>query len=209
MYVNISIILSVVIMSLIALILSSYFSKKLKNIFDIYNKRTAKLLKKITFEATHGTLTKVPNRKYFNEKLKKEFYRAKRYKIPLSIAMLDIDYFKKINDTYGHDAGDTVLKKLADFCHKNIRESDFFARWGGEEFMFIFPHTDLENAIKICKKIKNKIESNPKIQVPVEFTISCGVTQLKENDTIDSFLKRVDDALYRAKENGRDRIEVI
>ncbi len=208
-YINFSILAVILIMLMISTAVSFYLSKRLKNIFNAFNEKTKILLEKVDFEAKHDALTNVPNRKFFNEKLKEEFYRAKRYNFPLSIAMIDIDRFKKINDTYGHEAGDIVLKKLASFINGKIRKSDFFARWGGEEFMLIFPHTDIDKAFKICEKLKEELQTNKKIQHPVKFTVSCGITTLKPGDNIDSLLKRVDDALYLAKNNGRDRIEVI
>jgi len=206
---NISIFLIVIIMLFVSLIISFYLYKRIKNIFKVYSKTTRELLEKVDFEAKHDHLTKVPNRRYFNEKLEEEFYRAKRYNEPLSLAILDIDFFKKINDTYGHDAGDKVLKKLAEFCSTHIRKSDFFARWGGEEFVFIFPHTDIQKAKKICEKIKNELQNDKKIQTPIKFTISCGITQLRDEDSMDTFLKRADKALYEAKEGGRDKIVIL
>ena len=208
-YINLILIIAIILVLIISVAVSFYFSKKLKNIFKIYNKNLKKLLKEVEFEASHDNLTKAPNRKLFNEKLKEEFYRAKRYNTPLSIAMIDIDHFKSINDTYGHDAGDLVLQKLASFCQRHIRKSDMFARWGGEEFMFIFPNTNIQAAVKICEKIKNDLQNDKNIQEPIKFTISCGVSELIKNDTIDTFLKRVDEMLYKAKEEGRDRIEFI
>ncbi len=208
-YINLFLFAAIIVVFILSMAVSFYFAKKLKDIFKLYNKNVKILLKKINFEAEHDSLTKVPNRRLFNEKLKEEFYKAKRFNISLSIAMIDIDYFKKINDTYGHNEGDIVLKKLASFCQNNIRKSDFFARWGGEEFLFIFPHTNLKEAVKICYKLKNELQNNKKIQNPVKFTISCGVSEVNKEDNIETLLKRVDEALYKAKENGRDRIEVI
>lgn len=207
LYMNLIFIVIVVFVLIISIIVSFYFSNKLRNIFKKYDSSLKELLEKVKFESLHDNLTKIANRKFFNERLQEEFYKAERYKTPLSIAMIDIDFFKQVNDTYGHEAGDLVLKKLASFCNTNIRKSDIFARWGGEEFMFIFPHTKLEEAVNICEKIKYGLQNDKNVQNPVKFAISCGVVELKKDDTIKSLLKRVDNLLYKAKENGRDRIE--
>jgi diguanylate cyclase (GGDEF)-like protein len=193
----------------ISIFLSFILFKKLKIIFLNYDNLLKKEKRKAEFEAIHDPLTKIPNRRFFNQKLKEEFLRAKRYNNTFSLAMFDIDHFKKINDTYGHDIGDIVLKKLTYFIKKNIRKTDFFARWGGEEFMIIFPYTDLKNAKKICETLKNRLQESKSVQTPVKFTISCGVTQYRKDDTIDLLLKRVDEALYKAKNSGRDKIVAI
>ncbi len=159
---------------------------------------------KIEYSATHDFLTKLYNRAKFDELLNIEFIRAKRYKRPLCVAMFDIDYFKNINDKYGHLIGDKTLKELASFFINHTREIDFFARWGGEEFMLLMSEMDIKNAKTICEKIRKEVASK-KFVNDITFTISAGVTQLVENDTKDTFLQRVDEALYISKKNGRNK----
>ena len=119
--------------------------------------------------------------------------------------MFDIDHFKRINDTYGHDIGDDVLVNLSELVKTCIRETDIFARWGGEEFMLLLPHTTMLNASKLAERIRAIIEKN---NFPTVGTItsSFGVTQYVNTDTAETFTKRVDRALYKAKETGRNRV---
>ncbi len=141
-----------------------------------------------------------------------EFSRSKRYKIPLSIAMIDIDNFKHLNDTYGHTTGDKILKILGDTILKSIRKSDIPIRWGGEEFMILFTHTPIENAKIASEKL---IEKTREIEVykdgeVIKFTVSIGLTEIKEDDeSIEKAIERADKALYKAKRNGKNRIEIL
>jgi diguanylate cyclase (GGDEF)-like protein len=168
-------------------------------------KKQADLLE---YQATHDVLTKIPNRQKFNEELNTELNRAIRYKRHFTIAMFDIDFFKKVNDTYGHDIGDEVLVNLSKLVEQTLRETDLLARWGGEEFMILLPETNIENGFrtidKLRKSIENSILSN-KLEQPI--TCSFGITQSQEKDTLSSILKRADVALYKAKDNGRNRTE--
>jgi len=160
------------------------------------------------YKSTHDKLTGVYNREKFNEIMQNEYNKANRYQRPLSIAILDIDYFKLVNDTYGHLAGDKVLKELANFCKKNIRKTDTFARWGGEEFVILMSETNAKEAKEMCEKLRVGIE-NLKIDDLPNITVSFGVAQMLENDTQEDFFKRADEALYAAKKSGRNRVEVI
>ncbi len=153
-------------------------------------------------------LTGVYNRNKFEEIFTIEVDRAKRYKNPLSIAMLDIDHFKKFNDTYGHLIGDEVLIMLAQNVNSNVRKTDLFARWGGEEFVVIFRETDIDNAVKISNMLREKIY-DIEHKTAGKITASFGVTKYKDGDTLEAIFKRCDDALYKAKENGRNRVEFI
>jgi diguanylate cyclase (GGDEF)-like protein len=185
-------------------LISVFISSKLKIIFKKYKTINEEKLK-AEYEATHDSLTNAFNRASFNKKFSKELLRAKRYKTPLCIAILDIDHFKKINDTYGHHIGDVVLKKLVEFIQKNIRDSDFFARWGGEEFVLIFPQTKGEDAKLKCEQLKESLKNDKNTQTPATFTFSCGVAEYQEGDTLDDLLQKADKALYSAKET-RDRV---
>jgi diguanylate cyclase (GGDEF)-like protein len=153
-------------------------------------------------------LTHVFNRNKFNEVFKDEFKNTKRYSTPLSLAIIDIDNFKLFNDNYGHLIGDEVLIRLAQTVKNSVRETDIFARWGGEEFVIIFKNTPIEKAKNISEKLKDKIESN-KHPSAGRITASFGVTEYKDGDSLESMFKRVDDALYIAKQNGKNRMEVL
>ena len=155
-------------------------------------------------------LTGVSNRRYFEELATREFTRARRYQQPLSVVMFDIDLFKQVNDTYGHAAGDSVLKVVANIVNERIREIDFVARIGGEEFAILLPGVAAEQAIVTAERLRAGIASyhlDYQGQVVV-VTASFGVTQYKDGDTLESIFKRCDDALYTAKENGRNRVEI-
>ena len=115
--------------------------------------------------------------------------------------MFDIDFFKVINDTYGHHIGDLVLTNLSEAIHLHIRDSDTFARWGGEEFIILCPNTDEEHIIQFVEKLQDNIKKTNFLPVP-SVTVSFGVTLFKSDDTIDSIQKRADDALYEAKRSG-------
>ena len=149
-------------------------------------------------------LTEIGNRRYFNLKLDEEIARSQRYSTPLSVIMFDIDHFKRVNDQYGHDVGDVVLKEIVNAVKRNLREIDIFCRVGGEEFMVILPETRLNNSYQIAEKIRKIVESHSKESIP-KVTISLGIVQLLDEDSKDSLLIRVDKALYMAKESGRNR----
>jgi len=152
-------------------------------------------------------LTNLYNKRYFREAISKEVHKAERYNYPLSISMIDIDYFKKINDTYGHPYGDEILVKVGNVFLKNTRKSDTVARYGGEEFAIIFPETNLGGAIYKGETIRSAVKEIP-LKISPEgikmVTISIGTSEYKPGENISSLLKRADKNLYHAKE-GRDR----
>lgn len=155
--------------------------------------------------ATTDMLTGLINRSRFDYLLKHELGRLSRYVRPFSLIMLDIDYFKSINDSQGHDVGDQVLRALAALLEENLRSADYCARWGGEEFIILAPETSLEQATQLAEKIRKRIASasfpgNDRV------TVSLGVAEATAHDTPKSMMKRVDNALYHAKESGRDRV---
>jgi diguanylate cyclase (GGDEF)-like protein len=157
--------------------------------------------------ASTDSLTQAYNRTKFDEIISREMERAIRYNSLLSIIMFDIDHFKKVNDTYGHLAGDYVLKTAADLTREGIRGIDYLVRWGGEEFVILLPETGLEKAEALAERIKEKIGSYHFDKVGT-VTVSFGVTQFRNEDSEDIFIKRADDSLYSAKVNGRNRVEV-
>jgi diguanylate cyclase (GGDEF)-like protein len=153
----------------------------------------------------HDALTGINNRRYFDDKLAELLNIALRYERPLSLIMFDIDRFKDINDAYGHETGDIVLKELSAVVKKELRNADFFARYGGEEFMVMAPETPLSTAKELAERLRLKVEKHDfNIEQPV--TCSFGVTEVKEGDTSQSIIYRVDGALYEAKETGRNRV---
>jgi diguanylate cyclase (GGDEF)-like protein/PAS domain S-box-containing protein len=158
--------------------------------------------------SAHDSLTKLYNKSEFTNRIKSKIKSAQRYKEKFGFAIFDIDYFKKVNDTYGHKVGDDVLIKLSNCLLSYIRDDDFLARWGGEEFVIIANYTTIENLIVLIKKLQKEIA---KISFdPVEkLTLSFGLSVYKDGDTKDTLLKRADKALYMAKKNGRDRYEVV
>lgn len=154
-------------------------------------------------------LTKAFNKANMNLILEKLLYNALRYKDDLSLILLDIDHFKKINDTYGHLAGDLVLIELANIIRESIRKSDIFGRIGGEEFLIALPNTKIVGALKFAKRLKNSIEKKEFIfdNKKIYITVSMGITSIQSDDSLYSFLSRADEALYDAKRKGRNRVE--
>lgn len=149
-------------------------------------------------------LTKVYNRRMFLEFLGLELKKARRYSRPFSVVMFDIDHFKKINDDFGHHAGDGVLQCVVDTARAAARDTDILARYGGEEFMVIAVETRLAGAEILAEKIRGCVGSRA-IEAARAVTVSLGVTEWRPDDTADSLLERVDEALYVAKNTGRDR----
>lgn len=149
-------------------------------------------------------LTQIYNRIKLDESLQIELDRANRTKREFSLIMTDIDFFKKVNDNYGHQIGDEVLVKFASQIKSNIRKTDILGRFGGEEFIIILPDTNKDGALKLAQKLRKIIE-NYKFSENFQITASFGVSSYQENDTETTITKRADDALYKAKENGRNQ----
>jgi len=183
------------------IILAYLTSFLIGSIYEFFNKFFHTQLKK---QALKDFLTGLFNRRYFEEILRWEIELSKRYKHPLSIILVDLDDFKCINDKYGHQFGDKVLKMVAESIKRNIRSSDIPARYGGEEFIILLPETDLEGAKKVAEKLRRIIQElsidNTKL------TASFGITELLENDSMETFIKRADKALYRAKKEGKNKV---
>ena len=159
----------------------------------------------LEYQATHDTLTGLYNRQKFNDIFDKELKRDKRYKNNLSLIIFDIDYFKKINDDFGHQVGDEVLKDISTLVKNGIREQDTLVRWGGEEFIILLPQTDLEGATNKANNLKDIIWAYENKNISRRVTASFGVTVLQEDDSQDSIITRADNALYEAKETGRNK----
>ncbi len=153
--------------------------------------------------STTDPLTMAYNRRYFLHVLDSEISRAVRYKTVFSLIMFDIDHFKQVNDTFGHDAGDEVLAGIVALMHKRIRKNDVLARWGGEEFMILLSGTGLENAGIFADKLIEEVR-DMMFERSGKITASFGVTEYRINDSADSVLKRVDELVYLAKNEGRN-----
>jgi diguanylate cyclase (GGDEF)-like protein len=156
--------------------------------------------------ATRDPLTECINRRYFLEIAAKEVERADRYGNRLSIAMLDADHFKDINDQYGHATGDRVLRAIADRCRSALRKTDVFGRFGGEEFVVLFVETALAEAERVAERLLSKVAEPVSDIAGVRVTISAGVVERRAGETLDAVLKLADEALYQAKREGRNRV---
>jgi len=156
------------------------------------------------------TLTELPNREAYNQRLEQEFARWQRYRRALSFVVCDVDFFKKVNDNYGHLAGDKVLRVIGKTLAKRLRKTDFIARFGGEEFVLLLPETGAPAALQTVETLREAIAQCPfhfKDQ-RVGVTMCFGVTELREGDTPERVFERADQALYLAKSNGRNRCEL-
>lgn len=147
------------------------------------------------------------NRLKMDQEMKKWVEYSKRYALPLTVAIFDFDNFKKINDTYGHLVGDNIISESAALINQQIRQSDVFARWGGEEFMLLLPNTDARSARESVNRIRSIIEKNIYAE-DVKITCSIGLAELTHDDDIVSFIQKADKALYVAKVNGKNRVEI-
>jgi two-component system, cell cycle response regulator len=158
--------------------------------------------------ASRDELTGLANRRSFNQRMSGEISVTRRHHYPLCLIMADLDHFKNVNDTYGHDVGDRVLKAFADLLVKSTRLEDLPARWGGEEFAIILPHTATEGAHRVADRIRVSFEEGHVTGVDGHLSASFGVTEFREADTSDSFIQRADRALRVAKETGRNRVSI-
>lgn len=152
-------------------------------------------------KAHSDPVTGVPNRLAYEERALLKFNRCSRNGGTLTLAILDLDNFKKVNDSYGHKAGDKLLKCVATLCHQRVRATDLFARYGGEEFVVLLPDTGMEAALAVCEELRLQNKGD---RVPV--TVSIGIAALTRLDTLSTLFERADQALYDAKQNGRNRV---
>jgi diguanylate cyclase (GGDEF)-like protein/PAS domain S-box-containing protein len=160
--------------------------------------------------ASHDALSGLPNRRHFFDQAERELARCRRYERPLSLVLFDLDEFKAVNDDLGHAAGDAVIRAVGELCGRTLREQDFAARIGGEEFIILLPETGVEGAQTLAERLRGELSQTP---IPVGtdsvyVTASFGVTQARpDRDTVERFLARADRALYEAKNRGRNRTE--
>lgn len=159
-------------------------------------------MRRLQRESTRDVLTGLYNRRRLEEALKAEVSRCHRHGHNLIVALIDIDHFKDINDSGGHDTGDELLRTFANCIISCRRNEDVVGRWGGDEFLLILPETSREDARTVFKKLQNKLR-----ELPMSLTVSAGAVSINGDRTIEQITSRADKALYRAKEKGRDRIE--
>ena len=165
------------------------------------------LARDLDLQANTDTLTGLHNRLRFDQALADEMSRSLRYKTPLSLVLFDIDHFKRVNDTYGHQIGDKVLVILSKFLAGRLRNADLLARWGGEEFVILVPESTGHMAYLLAENLRNATAQVVFDEVG-EITCSFGVAQYLNSDTAETFVSRADAALYQAKSNGRNRVEL-
>ncbi len=171
----------------------------------IYAQRRWHEISMLLAEAETDVLTGLHNRRKIESLLAHEFDRALRYGRPLSVVMIDVDHFKRINDNFGHGIGDVVLAAIARRVRRRMRISDHFGRWGGEEFLLICPETDTEGAMKIADRMRRTIKQHPMRKAGV-VTASFGVSAYSGQGDYDTLIREADSYLYMAKQQGRDRI---
>jgi diguanylate cyclase (GGDEF)-like protein len=169
-----------------------------------------KLRETLRFQSIRDPLTGLYNRRYLEEFLQKEIYRSQRSGKPFAVVMIDVDHFKRFNDTFGHEAGDMVLQELGKFLRHNVRGSDVACRYGGEELTLILPESSLENSETFAEKIREGVKHlnvKSRHQSLDGITISIGVAVFPQDGlTYEQLLESADGALYRAKKAGRDRV---
>jgi diguanylate cyclase (GGDEF)-like protein len=163
------------------------------------------LARNLDLRATTDPLTGLFNRSKIDHQLTREMARSQRYHVPLSLILYDIDPFKSVNDTYGHQAGDRVLVQLSRLVGEHIRKSDILARWGGEEFMILVPEATGAMAVRLAENLRDAVRE---FAFETAVTCSFGVAQFRNEDDMETFIARADGALYQAKINGRDRVEL-
>ncbi|MDH5391899.1 MAG: GGDEF domain-containing protein [Gammaproteobacteria bacterium] len=185
----------------------------MQNRINLLEKETAELkisLAEKNREAMYDALTGIPNRLFYEKRVSEDIARWKRFDTPLSLAIWDVDKFKSVNDTYGHKAGDKVLKAIAQILNKRIRETDFLARYGGEEFVMLLPGTVEEETLRLANELRLAVAEcafhyNDEA---VDITISCGISGFRTGDELAGVFERADKALYQAKASGRNRCVV-
>jgi diguanylate cyclase (GGDEF)-like protein/PAS domain S-box-containing protein len=181
---------------------------ELSSMLDITDRKTME--ENLRISANTDAMTGLGNRRWLMTNGSNEITRANRYKRPLAVVMFDIDYFKQINDRFGHGAGDTAIISVCEACVATMRQNDLIARLGGEEFIILLPETTLSEAVMLAERLREKIKT---LRLPeldtgrFTFTASFGVSCVVKGDDLESMLARVDRLLYKAKNDGRDRVE--
>ncbi|WP_334018377.1 ligand-binding sensor domain-containing diguanylate cyclase [Alteromonas sp. S015] len=166
------------------------------------------MIEKLTLLSTQDSLTGLKNRRYFTQRAKAEWQEFKRHNRTFSLLIVDIDFFKRINDEYGHHVGDAVLVRIATILENNLRESDVVARWGGEEFLVLLPSLNVQEAYWVAEKLRISVAGQVIDSPPhsVSVTITCGVADIKDYDSVDACIHAVDKKLYAGKKSGRNSV---
>ena len=179
--------------------------------FSLQDQLEEQYQKNIYEQATRDGLTKIFNKKYFLDTIRKEFAFCLRHRVPLALVMFDVDHFKRVNDTFGHQAGDYVLVRLAQRVGETVRAEDLFARYGGEEFALLLRETDAERAVRCAERCRRAAEVTEFVfnGTPIPVTISLGVTTIFDTDFAnpEDMIESADKYLYRAKRGGRNRVD--
>jgi polar amino acid transport system substrate-binding protein len=191
-------IISIAFFSFLSLILPFIIGKRLIAQQEQLNKEMRNMS-----ETDH--LTAIYNRRKMTELFDREITRYNRYKYPLSIILIDIDYFKKVNDQFGHNQGDKTLKEVASILKTEARESDYVGRWGGEEFLIICPETDLDGVRTLAEKLRNTISEFPFTRIG-HITASFGIATCSNDSSFENMINHADQALYTAKSAGRNNV---
>jgi diguanylate cyclase (GGDEF)-like protein len=185
--------------------------QKIIRISDHYQLMLQETNEKLAIASTQDALTSLPNRRFMQERLDAETAKVQRSKKTFSLALIDIDHFKLINDEWGHAVGDTALVCLADELKHRLRIYDVCARWGGEEFLILLPDTSGEAAVEIANRLREYTDAISSSELPesVRLSISIGVASHSRDEEWDTTLKNADDALYQAKHSGRNRVALF
>jgi len=200
--------------NIIAWIAAMIIFKKFINEFESQkeieskNKKLNEVNKKLKEISDIDRLTGIYNRRKLEDVLTDVYNKAERYQNDFSLIILDLDHFKNVNDKYGHQVGDMVLKEISSLLLDSIRKVDYCGRWGGEEFLIILPETNIEDALKLAKRLRNIVERHSFSRVD-NLTSSFGVAAYSKDKELEDLFREADQALYRAKEKGRNRVEKI
>lgn len=159
-------------------------------------------------KASKDTLTGINNRENFEDIFGIQITNAHQYSQPLSLIIFDVDHFKAVNDTYGHQMGDLILRDMVELVARNLKKGDVFARWGGEEFVILTPSTDIAGASNLAENLRMLVQSHRFNGLDEKITLSFGIAQLDENDDKKTLFQKADAALYEAKKKGRNRVEI-
>lgn len=193
---------------LIDVLMALFIALVISEVFFRIRRHQYELQGELEQQARTDALTGLANRRVFEDRLGKEMARSKRHGDPLSIVLGDLDHFKGVNDSFGHEVGDRLLHEVSRILQETLREEDLAVRWGGEEFLLMLPATNLDSAFEVAERIRSRIADGP---IPcdgqnVPVTISFGVAQLARDESIHQLIRRADDAMYRAKSEGRNRV---
>ncbi|MGB5445784.1 MAG: GGDEF domain-containing protein, partial [Psychromonas sp.] len=170
--------------------------------------RSKVILQNVAFK---DNLTDIFNRHYLFEAAESLFNRAEEFNEPISLLLIDIDHFKKVNDSYGHIIGDNILKYFVGNIQNILRTDDIFVRYGGEEFIVLLPKVNIDESLIVAEKLRRSVEHNAyrKNELNIPITISIGVSQYQHNETLENLISRADLGLYRAKQSGRNQVQKI